>query len=192
MPKKTNAQQSRRSYMQVKDPHGRVWGVTVETRDGEFHQVSPFDPVGWAAPWYPPNQYMALQVENFQPRAVIDYTRLIADRKVAEREYRRSARRVGQKLHGQAFRAEMERTPTAQMLEVIGSPPHPWQLADAARRGDRWILGLTDTPNEKLARFLPSPDRDPDALSDEDLLLEDEVEQERPKAERKKLTPAGV
>jgi len=181
MPK--NSQQDRRSYVQAKDEHGRLWGVTVEATRGKMLPVGPFEPLGWTAPWYPPSQYMDLSFESFQPQVKIDYVRLIADRRVALREYQQRARRVGQKLHGQAFRADQP--PTHQMIEEIGEPPHAWQLADAARRGDRWVLGLTDQINPKVAKYLPEPDRDEDGFSDDDLDLGDEETAPRTQGRRR-------
>lgn len=187
---KTNSQQERRTYVKALDQHGRLWGVTAETGGGQLLPVGPYEPIGWAAPWYPPHPYLALTFEGYQPAVRIDYATLIADRKFALREYQKRARQVGQKLHGQAYRADQP--PTQQMIEQIGEPPHAWQLAQAAERGDRWTLGLTDKINEKVAKFLPSPDReDDDGLADDELDLGDE-QLERLTAPRPRRQPANT
>lgn len=175
MPK--NSQQDRRSYVRAQDQHGREWGVTVETSRGQMLAVGTFEPIGWVAPWLPPTQYLGLDFREYRPRIAIDYVRLIADRKVALREYQQRARRVGQKLHGQAYRSDQP--PTHQMIEEIGEPPHAWQLAEAASRGDRWILGLTDSINSKVAKYLPQPHRDEEGFADEDLDLGEPAEGRR-------------
>jgi hypothetical protein len=185
-----NGQSNRRSYMIVRDNHGREWGVNAETSRGQMSAVGPFEPIGWSAPWTPPSQYMQLDPRAHLQRVNIDYVTLIADRKQAEKEYKKRARLVGQKLHGQRFDAKAP--PTQQMIEEIGFPPHPWQLASAAQKGDRYILGLTEKVNPAVAKYLPRPDEEGADISDDELDLGEDDEVETEKQPRGKRQPAGA
>ena len=154
-------------YVRVTDQFGRRWGVPVEKET--FAPAGPFEPLGWRAPWYPPAKYFRLDPDT--PHLVkIDLAQLVADQKAAHQEYQAQLRRAGVAIHGHAH--DPNAAPTKEVLDIIGTPPWPWEIAEAARRGDKWILGLSAEVNEALAKLLPSKRSTEDLEFDEELLGE--------------------
>lgn len=171
----------------VTDQHGRRWSVLVEKET--YDAAGPYSPVGWSAPWLPPQKPGYFVLDRDQPHLVqIHYERITADQQVAESEYEGQLRKLGVALHGHAY--DPEAPPTKNVMDVLGDRPWSWQVAEAARRGDRWILGQSEKVNEKLAALIPAKRRRLDDVSDFDESLLGEVD-ERPKG-KKQLAGAGV
>lgn len=183
MARKTSPADSK-TYIRVTDKWGRRWGVVMEMSrlpggaGNRLAPCSPWEPIGWSAPWYPPSQYMKLDPEN-PHLVVIEDERCVADQRQSHRDRAKMIRQLGQEKHGHAF--DENAPPTKQILDLVGPEPWAWQLAEAARRGDRWVLGLTDKVNEALVKFLPQPAEDEEWDLGDDLLdLGEDLEEEAP------------
>ena len=143
---KSNAD-SRRNWI-GKDQHGREWFANLDLRSGE--PVGRIEPHGWGAPWYPDQKYILRDGDFYN--VVIDYERMIEDHVVAHREYEARQREVGLELHGQAYD---EKKPTNAVKARVGQGPTPLEIVVAMAQGNRYAIGLTDVPDERLRKFLP-------------------------------------
>lgn len=157
-----------RRPLTLTDQHGRPWFCNEDKRSGQ--PVGNLEPKGWSAPVYPPTQYIIRDPE--QPyRCAIDYDRLIADHQQAADTWYRAKVREGARLHGQKFKESEEAT--TQILDIIGPPPTRWEIWEACRQGNRWVLGLTEVVDDRVFKYFPperrvkpldftSPDFEPD------------------------------
>lgn len=142
-------------------PNGRPWWGYREYAsmrgepDAFVGSVQPGDhnapkqPV-WEAPFYPEEKYLDF---NYRKSTItIRYDRMESDDRRAFEEYYIAANKI-----------EMERNwnetpfgavPRFAVRALIGPPPRSPKIAQAARAGDRWLIGATSEVNESLAVLL--------------------------------------
>lgn len=142
-----------RRPLTLTDQHGRKWFVNEDKRSGQ--PVGNMEPKGWSAPIYPSTQHILRDEEN-PYLCHIQYDRIIAEHKQAGEEWYRAKVREGQRLHGQKFKESEE--PTTQILDIIGPEPTRWEIWEACRQGNAWVLGLTDEVDKRVQKYFP-PER---------------------------------
>lgn len=140
------SQAKQRRYVILTDEHGRRWGQNIENSTGE--RVGAWDAP--LAPLVPPGQYVKpiRDPENpmlFTGKVKIDYDRIIADGREAIAEWERQAMR---------FRRQQPDLTQASLEDLIGPIPPPVEPWIAAKQGDKWVLGLSDRVNLKVAAFM--------------------------------------
>lgn len=143
-----------RRPLHLTDQHGRSWWTNRDTRTDE--PVGGIHTDGWVAPWYPPQEY--LRREPGTTALVIDYARWKADQIAAHQEYQERLLNLSQQHH-QPVNRMADGTPvySPMVLHIAGQPPLPLEPIVAMEQGNRFALGLTDTVDPRLARFLPLP-----------------------------------
>lgn len=109
----------------------------------------------WDAPWVPlwnggSNSFY--EFDYYRKRVKIRYDRIIGYDKAEQDRYYMAAAKIAA-ANGWA-EVKYGRTPTYQVISVIGTPPQSPKIAQAAQAGDPWLLGLTDEPNDELAALL--------------------------------------
>jgi hypothetical protein len=104
----------------------------------------------WNAPWMPGPQYMEINLRRFS--IYINYPRMIADFKTAMEDHYRKATEVAYEKNWPepSFLGPIDHN----IRHIIGRAPLSHKIPEAAMAGDPWILGLSDQPNEKLAKLL--------------------------------------
>lgn len=129
------------------DQHGRPWFAVIE-----MGKRGPSGPTGgtpvprFKAPVYPDQKYFRYTPKNFTS-FVIDYDAIVQERQEAERTWTRVMREIAiSKYADKAL--EVVKDPTPELLALTGPKPQPWQIWDAARKGNKWILGLA--PLDKM------------------------------------------
>jgi hypothetical protein len=82
----------------------------------------------------------------------INYPRMIADFKTAMEDHYRKATEVAYEKNWPepSFLGPIDHN----IRHIIGRAPLSHKIPEAAMAGDPWILGLSDQPNEKLAKLL--------------------------------------
>jgi hypothetical protein len=159
-----------------RDQHGRSWesAVTMLSKQpGErglmYDRIGYLTPVDHDAPWMLPHEYITTVAgTRFGDEVFMDYDRYIADTRQAYTEWEQQVRRLMQKAFGTEYHPGM--APTPGVIADAGPAPRAWQPADAARKGNRWILyGEGEMPS-KLAPFFTVAD----PTLDDDLSWEDE------------------
>jgi hypothetical protein len=133
-------------------PEGRPWFTYIDNRSGL--PLGPFQPLGWSAPWEPPQgAAVFLCDENNPSRITINYDHIIDADEAAMKEVEDSRKQAA------AARGWDPTDPEKQdLLDKVASPlgkTRPPQIAYAAKMGDLWILGATNTVNQKLFALLP-------------------------------------
>lgn len=112
----------------------------------------------WSAPWMPSPQYMEL---NLRRQIIyINYPRMIADFKKAMEEHYRKATEIAYEKNWPEprFLGPIDHN----IRHIIGRAPLSHKIPEAAMAGDPWILGLSEYPNEKLAKLLDTYNRQGD------------------------------
>lgn len=89
----------------------------------------------------------------------IDYQSWKAEIKEAWQDWRRAGQMHARKLHGDAYNPG--RAFTGEVLDIIGPAPSPIDPVIAAEQGNKWVLGLTDRVDLRLAQFFQPEDLDP-------------------------------
>lgn len=201
-----------RAWREYEDVHGRRWGCVMDTRcktgpgpvgpieyieyrrAGQPGCVSPFKP-----PWLPEQMYMRPSATRMDLME-IDYDRMLSDALKAHRAYHNACAEVAGELNEQY-------TPGGEVpvkvRRVVGKAPRPLEPIKAAMQGNRWVLGMTDTPHAALAAILkPAKAEDADWLegmdfADEGAESEDEMDTRTPiekarDAKAQKRSMAGV
>jgi hypothetical protein len=143
-------------------PDGRPWWSVVERpADGAAMPmpVGEVQPVGWAAPWFPPPHLITRSIGRSKPgasmyehRFVIDYGSLVADDSASMREYYRRAAQAAAQLKEPI--PQYGQDVSWGLAQIIGSPPRSPKIGEAALAGDEWLLGFSDVVNKPLARLI--------------------------------------
>ena len=112
-------------------PDGRPWWSVVERpADGAAMPmpVGEVQPVGWAAPWFPPPHLITRSIGRSKPgasmyehRFVIDYGSLVADDSASMREYYRRAAQAAAQLKEPI--PQYGQDVSWGLAQIIGSPP---------------------------------------------------------------------
>lgn len=170
---KSNA--DRRRTVTLTDQHGRKWYCNEDIRTGAA--VGPYEPKGWAAPWYLPQggEYPYYHRPEDEPfRLELDYDACLAQLRQAHADWEKRIRDVGIELHGQAFD---EHKPTLAVLQRVGPKPTAIEPIVAMKQGNKYALGLTDVVDMRLAAFLPAKPRGEDLDFSEPDLADDKADE---------------
>lgn len=127
-----------RKLRRAKDRHGRTYEFTIDVRTND--PVSRIRPL-FKAPWHPEG-FVRLVHNPEDGTSTVDLQEdaVIADRERALREWEERMFQVGLAMHGDAFNPK---SPTAQLLRIVGKKPEPVEYALAAKKDDAWVLGKT-------------------------------------------------
>lgn len=166
--------------------NGRPWWCYVErSAEGTAMPMptGPLTPMGWEAPWYPPEKYIVSSIGRIKPngqmvaiggggifeqRFRIDYVQMMGEYTEAMRDYYDKAVRTAAEL-GQPG-PDYGGVVAYQLRVRIGNPPKSPKVPEAALAGNKWLLGqLLPVFNartqrwdveedEQLARLLASGD----------------------------------
>lgn len=142
MPKELS-QPETRLYRTFRDPHDRIWGSAVDKRTG--HSVGPWEPQ-FEAPWYPEAKYIKHNPSDDR-LILIDYDRNISDLKEAQDAYDDLRLKVAMNQYGSAFPSKLGKTheeDPPELKALVGQPPFPSAFPEAAKEGNKWVLGLTN------------------------------------------------
>lgn len=138
------SQPETRAYRTYRDQHDREWGAPIDKRTG--HAVGPWEPK-FVAPWYPEAKYV-----KHHPRddrlVQIDYDSNIHDLKEAHNAYDDLRLKAAMNMYGSAFPTKLGKTAEEdppELREIVGLPPRPLAFPEAAKEGNRWVLGFTNT-----------------------------------------------
>jgi hypothetical protein len=149
-----NDTQANRRPATLTDQHGREWFAEMDLKSGfpvGLVRLRHRTPKGNGVPWKPEQGYLVFT--RHDPHKVrIDYDTMLAERLAAHDAYHKQAIR---EANARGWEVPQEGGPYApQILELIGSPPHPWQPIKAAMDGNSYILGFTDVVDSRLEPFV--------------------------------------
>ncbi len=148
MPRKRNQAEERR-YSHFADQHGRQWGAVVDKQAGQ--PLGVIEPK-FTAPFMPHQSHFRFD-EN-EPRFVIDYPAIIAERKARLKEWEDAGYTFCLAEYGDKAIEAMAH-PTPALLRYLGPKPDPFEIAEAAEAGNKWVLGLSDVVPAWAQRFIP-------------------------------------
>jgi hypothetical protein len=173
----------------VTDQHGRVWVGSIDKKSGfPVGMMEPLakrtadgqpEPRGWSAPWYPPQSPETFRYNPDDPsKLTINYEWLLAQRMADAKEYD-DDRRKKALVRGWDPTDPEKQEALDSICGARDGLQHP-EIVVACMQGDKWILGLTDVVNPKVARFIPKKvDRKTAMLSKfPDFTVQDEAELE--------------
>lgn len=147
-----------RERAQWYDQHDRLWVGQREKRSGHPTGVLSLQqktPLGNRAPWEPDQTKMT--VDPNDPTAInIDYDAILTERLQAREDWNalgidRAAANswdIPEKDQYGYFLFE------DRIVKLIGERPKSWVPVKAAMDGNRWILGFTDTVDNRIAPFV--------------------------------------
>lgn len=149
------------------DQHGRKWEAPIEKATG--HPCSHVTPK-FTAPYLPDQQYFTY--DNYERnKLTIDYDRAIADAKAAFTAWEDLLYQFALASYRDKA-GEAMREPTPEMLRYAGAKPASYKIPEAAKAGNKWILGLTDVKPTWAQEHFPTrvstlptdlpPDTDPE------------------------------
>lgn len=172
-------QQQTRRFRVAKDRHGREWCTQIDTRTN--YPADGIYPHNWTAPWLPDPQYVSLRNNDRDGSCsiVIDYARMKADLRQAEKEWGERLLQIGAQFGGQSFDPN---NPAPDILFRVGPRPKSIRPVIAAENGDAWILGRpVSMPNWAVPLFVPPVDHEADFLKDAQVALDEVIADEMPK-----------
>lgn len=134
------------------DQHGRVWSAPVEKSTG--YPVGAIKPRGWRAPWIPPQGPEVFVFSKDNPTVfTINYEFLLSQR-VKDLEEKLAERQSAAVVRGW----DPSDPEKQEALDKITGPMEGLnrpEIIAACIQGDKWILGLTEVVNPKVAQYLP-------------------------------------
>lgn len=136
-------QPEQRRYATFQDEHGRTWGTDIDIRTG--HSCGQWEP-RFQAPWIPEAKYIRHDLKNSH-RIIIDYDKNIRDLKDAHSEFDDLRFRAAQQEWGSAAGSKMGKTyeeDAPELTRMVGKPPRPVQFPEAAKEGNKWVLGFSN------------------------------------------------
>lgn len=133
------------------DQHGRMMHASIEKKSG--YPVGPIQLL-MDAPLEPDQKYLILDPLNVT-KVTIDYASWIRDRQIANAEYHARAIEVNT-ANNWAPLVAGEPYPK-HLTKEIGKPPLPVEPIVAAAQGNKWVLGLTNVIDTRLAHFFEKP-----------------------------------
>jgi hypothetical protein len=148
MPKKRNQAEERR-YSHFTDQHGRSWGAVVDKAAGQ--PLGVIEPK-FEAPYLPHQSFFTFDPN--EPRFVIEYDAIIEQRKTRLKEWEDAGYTFALAEYGDKA-VEVMQNPTPAFLRYVGPKPDPVEIPEAAKAGNKWVLGFSDAVPEWAKRFLP-------------------------------------
>lgn len=136
----------------VTDQHGRKWSCSIDKKSG--YPVSMIQPMGWHAPWLPPQGPDTFKFDPNEPsRFTINYEGLLQERMEAVAEYDKD-REMKAASRGWDPDDVEKQDALDKLCGRRGTLQRP-EVVVACMQGDKWVLGLTSVVNEKVAKFIP-------------------------------------
>lgn len=136
----------------VTDQHGRKWSCSIDKKSGFPRGI--IQPKGWRAPWLPPQGPDTFKFDPNEPsRFTINYEGLLQERLEGAAEYDRDRETKAVTRGWDPDDPEKQ-----EALDKLCGPRRTLQRPEvvvACMQGDRWVLGLTDVVNPKVAKFIP-------------------------------------
>lgn len=135
---KIKSQNDQRRYATFKDQHGRKWGAVVEKETG--------DPVGgimpqFEAPWMPPPHIVRV-VPGETGVVEIHYDELVREIREAHGHFLDQARNIAVLMYGEGAAQALETMPR-ELRHMVGDPPAPVEPVQAAKAGNKYVLGFS-------------------------------------------------
>lgn len=179
MPKKRNQAEERR-YSTFTDQHGRKWGAVVDKSTGQ--PVGVIEPK-FEAPFMPHQSFFVFDPN--EPTFVIDYDAMIESRRARLKEWEDAGYTFALAEYGDKA-VEVMANPTPALLRYVGPKPDPHEIPEAAKAGNKWVLGFHPTMPSWAEKYLPTlrpslPDTSLDAYPD----AEDEPAPKLPTSKQK-------
>jgi hypothetical protein len=141
-------QATERRHMIYRDQHGRLWDASFDIMG--MGSCGPKNPRGWRAPLVPPDAYLREETEK-PGMFIIDYDGWINNLKERQQAFENE----------QALWADrLEKPPEHKAVQrMTGLGPYPFQMVQAAKAGNRWVLGKTDKVPKWAEAYRPWWDR---------------------------------
>ncbi len=191
-------QPGQRSYSIFVDQHGREWGTVIDIRTG--HSAGQWEPK-FEAPWYPEYKYIRHVGKNSR-HIFLDYDQNIADLRDAHDEYDELRLKTAMDQYGNAFTQRLGKThdeDPPELKRLTGKPPFPIAWAEAAKEGNRWVLGFSNlipkwaypllhAANEPERKYLDAEDEDLEKRLD----LEEAFDPEATGGKKEPVSNAGL
>jgi hypothetical protein len=137
---RANSQEDSRISTYLTDIHGRRWFATMEKET--MAPTGVIQPC-FEAPLIPAPKYLKPGGIKNPTHLGIDYDTAIADLEEKHKEWNRRLRLAAQKMYGEKAGESIE-NPPPELMHVVGEPPEPTEPLEAAREGNRWVLGFSD------------------------------------------------
>jgi hypothetical protein len=153
---RANSQEDSRISTYLTDPHGRRWFATMEKET--MAPTGVIQPC-FEAPLIPAPKYLRPGGLQNPTRLDIDYDTAIADLEEKHREWNRRLRLAAQKMYGEKAGESIE-NPPPELMHVVGEPPEPTEPLEAAREGNRWVLGFSSAMPAWAKPFFERKQRD--------------------------------
>lgn len=152
-------QHTKRRGRKLPDQHGRMWEFQEDKACGA--PVGPINARGWKDRLRTPQKYKVYDEQNSQIR--INWAQWETDLKAAHQAWGDVLRRTAISMYGQGA-SEAIKYPPPELLETVGEKPQPIELILAARRGNKFVLGLSDEMPKWAEPFF-APKVDPFAMT---------------------------
>jgi hypothetical protein len=162
---KKQSDQPKSEYREWVDQWGRRWEGTVDLKSGDFCGLPP-KPKGWTAPfheWIPPATMFRCGrlygvTKNGATRVLateemwIDLEPWKQQTMMQNRDWQQTLFDLVRSMSGDAGDPNK---PTPEVLARIGPKPLPVEVIIAMEQGNRYVLGLTETVDERLRPYMP-------------------------------------
>lgn len=133
-----------------RDQHGRRYSVMTEKRTG--HPCGLIEPL-FQAPLMPHQKYLMVGVDPERPNyCPVNYALWEKDIRDQRAEWEDRGRKLQRHMKQAAYRADEPLT--REVVDMLGDPGEAVEPVIAARQGNPWVLGFTDTVDVRLAKFL--------------------------------------
>ena len=134
------SQADKRYTAEMTDQHGRKWIANIEMgRRGPSGPSGELQP-RFKAPVYPPQVHFKFG-KGTDTTFVIQYDDLIAERRAEEARWREKLHELAMEKYADKA-GEVIANPPPALLALLGPKPQAWQVWDAARKGNKWVLGF--------------------------------------------------
>lgn len=138
-------------YGKVYDQHDRAWGGYIDNKSGM--PVGVLQPVGWHAPWLPPQGTNTFIFDRDQPnRFRINYEALFEERMAALKEWEtlRMDKAVARGWNPEDPEKQEQLDKMVGPRSGVKAP----EVIAACMQNEPWILGLSSVVNKKVEQYL--------------------------------------
>lgn len=138
-------------YGKVYDQHDRPWGGYIDNKSG--YPTGVLQPVGWSAPWLPPQGTNTFIFDRDQPNKFrINYEHLLEERMAALKEWEtlRTDKAVARGWNPDDPEKQEQLDKMVGHRSGVKAP----EVIAACMQNEPWILGQTDVVNKKVEKFL--------------------------------------